>query len=71
MLAWLAPTHKAVLVLLTKSDKLNRQQADAVRQRTEAELALHPGETAVQIFSGTTKAGVRQAQAVIARHLKK
>jgi GTP-binding protein len=71
MLTWLAPTHKAVLVLLTKSDKLNRQQADAIRRQTEAELARHPGETAVQIFSGTTKAGVRQAQAVIARHLRK
>ena len=71
MLTWLAPTHKAVLVLLTKSDKLNRQQATAMLRQTETEIARHPGETAVQLFSGTAKTGVRQAQAVIARYLKK
>ena len=71
MLDWLAPTHKAVLVLLTKSDKLNRQQATAMLRKTETELANHPGEVEVHLFSGTTKTGVRQAQAAIARRLKK
>lgn len=70
MLDWLAPTNKAVHVLLTKSDKLNRQQADAMLKQTTAELARHPGEATAQIFSGTSKTGVKQAQAVIARWLK-
>lgn len=71
MLAWLAPTHKPVHVLLTKADKLTRQQAELMLRQTEAELARHPGEATVQIFSGTAKTGVRQAQAAIARWLKK
>jgi GTP-binding protein len=71
MLTWLAPTHKPVHVLLTKADKLTRQQAELMLRQTEAELARHPGEATVQIFSGTAKTGVRQAQAAIARWLKK
>jgi len=70
MLAWIAPTNKPVHVLLTKADKLTRQEAAAVLQRTESELARHPGEATAQIFSGTTKTGVKQAQAAIARRLK-
>lgn len=70
MLDWLAPTNKAVHVLLTKADKLNRQQADAMLGQTEIELARHPGEATAQIFSGASKTGVKQAQAVIARWLK-
>ncbi len=70
MLDWLAPTNKAVHVLLTKADKMNRQEAAVVLQQTVAELARHPGEATAQIFSGTSKTGVREAQAVIARRLK-
>ena len=71
MLAWLAPSNKPVHVLLTKSDKLNRRDAEAMLKQTRAELARHPGEATVQIFSGTDKTGVREAQAVIARWLRK
>lgn len=70
MLDWLAPTNKAVHVLLTKADKLNRQQADAMLRQTETELARHPGVATAQIFSGAGKTGVKQAQTVIARWLK-
>jgi len=71
LLDWLAPTNKPVHVLLTKSDKLNRRDAEAMLKQTRAELARHPGEATAQIFSGTDKTGVREAQAVIARWLKK
>lgn len=70
MLNWLAPTNKAVHVLLTKADKLNRQQAAVVLKDTENELSRHPGEATAQIFSGTSKTGVKEAQAAIARRLK-
>ncbi len=70
LLNWLAPTGKPVHILLTKADKLTRQQATEVLHRTEAELARQPGEAAAQIFSGTGKTGVKQAQAAIARRLK-
>ncbi len=70
LLSWLAPTNKPVHILLTKADKLTRQQASTVLQQTEAELARHPGEATAQIFSGTSKTGVKQAQATVARWLK-
>lgn len=70
MLEWLAPTGKPVHVLLTKADKLNRQEASAILKRTEDELAQYPGEASAQIFSGTHKTGIQRAQAVIARWLK-
>jgi GTP-binding protein len=70
LLSWLAPTNKPVHILLTKADKLTRQQATAMLQQTETALARHPGEATAQIFSGTSKTGVKQAQAVIARRLK-
>ncbi len=71
LLAWLSPTHKAIHVLLTKADKLNQQEGSEILRRTETELALQPGLATAQLFSGATKTGVKQAQAVIARHLKK
>ncbi|MBX3662158.1 MAG: ribosome biogenesis GTP-binding protein YihA/YsxC [Burkholderiales bacterium] len=71
LLVWLAPSNKPVHVLLTKSDKLNRRDAEAMLRQTRAELARHPSEATAQIFSGTDKTGVREAQAVIARWLKK
>jgi hypothetical protein len=39
-------------------------------KQTTTELARHPGEATAQIFSGTSKTGVKEAQAVIARRLK-
>jgi GTP-binding protein len=71
LLDWLAPTGKPVHILLTKSDKLTRQESTVMLQRTEEELAQYPGETSAQIFSGANKTGVKQAQAVVARWLKK
>lgn len=70
MLEWLAPTGKPVHVLLTKADKLTRQQSAVILRQTEAELAQYPGEASAQIFSGTHKTGIQRAQAVVARWLK-
>jgi len=70
LLDWLAPTGKPVHVLLTKSDKLTRQQAGKALTLAIAELARHTIESSVQIFSGLRKIGVREAQAAIARSLK-
>ena len=71
MLDWLAPTGKAVHILLTKSDKRTRQESTVVLQRTEEDLKQYPGDATAQIFSGANKTGVKQAQAVVARWLKK
>lgn len=70
LLDWLAPTGKPVHVLLTKADKLTRQQAMTALKQAKMELAHHPVESSVQIFSGLRKTGVREAQIAIARYLK-
>ncbi len=70
LLDWLAPTGKPVHVLLTKADKLTRQQATAALKDATTELARHLVESSVQIFSGLRKTGVREAQAAVVKRLK-
>lgn len=70
LLDWLTPTGKPVHVLLTKADKLTRQQAAAALKQATADLARHAVESSVQIFSGLRKTGVREAQVAIAKRLK-
>ncbi len=70
LLEWLVPTGKPVHVLLAKADKLTRQQAEVALKQATADLARHPVESTVQLFSGLRKTGVREAQAVIAKRLQ-
>ena len=65
MLAWFRPTGKRVHVLLTKADKLNRQQAVAALRGVEKELGeIYPGAT-VQLFSSPKHQGMEEAERVI------
>ena len=57
MLDWFAPTGKPVHVLLTKSDKLSRQQATVTLNRVKLRLAEHFPHCSVQLFSSLKKAG--------------
>lgn len=66
MLEWFAPTGKPVHVLLTKSDKLSRQQAMQTLNRVRLYLATHYPHCSVQLFSSLKKAGRDEAEAVIA-----
>lgn len=66
MLEWLAPTGKPVHVLLTKSDKLSRQQATLTLNRVKSYLAEHFPFCTVQLFSSLKKVGMNEAEAVIA-----
>lgn len=65
LLEWFAPTGRPVLVLLTKADKLNRQQATTQVRAVTAALASQP-EVSVQMFSATARTGVEAAEAVLA-----
>lgn len=67
MLDWFAPTGKPVHVLLTKSDKLSRQQATLTLNRVKSFLAEHFPFCSVQLFSSLKKTGVDEAEAVIAK----
>lgn len=69
MLHWFVPTGKPVHILLTKADKLTRQQAMECMRKVRAVLdKTYPG-CSVQLFSSATKAGVDQAEQAIAAWL--
>ncbi|MBY0575450.1 MAG: ribosome biogenesis GTP-binding protein YihA/YsxC [Gallionellaceae bacterium] len=70
MLDWFAPTGKPVHILLTKSDKLSRQQATLTLNRVKLYLAEHFSQRSVQLFSSLKKIGMEEAEAVIAGWLK-
>ncbi len=65
MLAWFALTGKPVHVLLTKSDKLSRQQATQTLNRVRLHLAEHYPHCSVQLFSSLKKVGMDEAEAII------
>jgi GTP-binding protein len=66
MLEWFAPTGKPVHILLTKSDKLSRQQATLTLNRVKSHLAQHFSQCSVQLFSSLKKLGTDEAEAIIA-----
>ena len=61
MLEFFAPTGKPVHVLLTKSDKLSRQEASKQLALVRRELADLPN-VSVQLFSSLKKDGVAEAE---------
>lgn len=65
MLAWFAPTGKPVHILLTKADKLSRQQATATLKRVREWLAEYFPFCTVQLFSSLKKSGLNEAESVI------
>jgi len=66
MLAWFASTGKPVHVLLTKSDKLTRQQAGKALKDVTGFLRESYPQCTVQLFSSMTKQGLEEAAALLA-----
>ena len=66
MLDWFAPTDKPVHILLTKSDKLSRQQAMLTLNRVKLHLQEYFPNCSVQLFSSLKKVGMEEAETVIA-----
>ncbi|MDO8413388.1 MAG: ribosome biogenesis GTP-binding protein YihA/YsxC [Gallionellaceae bacterium] len=66
MLEWFAPTGKPLHILLTKSDKLSRQQATVTLNNVKLHLAQEFPFCSVQLFSSLKKTGADEAEAVIA-----
>lgn len=67
---WYRESGQPLHALLTKSDKLGKQQAQAVLQKVQSELAsAYPTATA-QLFSGMTRTGVPAAQKILLGWLK-
>lgn len=70
LLEWYAPSGQPVRVLLTKADKLGRQDAAVALRATQARLAeLYPSATA-QLFSAVAGTGLRAVQGVLHGWLK-
>ena len=69
LLAWFRPTLKPVHILLTKADKLSRQDGTRILLEVNKELKLLAGEYSAQLFSSLKKVGIEEAEAVFARWL--
>ncbi|HZR01854.1 MAG TPA: ribosome biogenesis GTP-binding protein YihA/YsxC [Burkholderiales bacterium] len=69
LLEWVGPTQRPVLVLLTKADKLSRQQQATQLASVEQQLRLTYPNCSVQLFSSTQRVGVAEARGFIERLL--
>jgi GTP-binding protein len=69
VLDWFLPTGKPVHILLTKSDKLSKNEALKTLRSVKAELAQFNNTITVQLFSSLKKQGVEEAEAVIGNWL--
>ncbi|HUW51707.1 MAG TPA: ribosome biogenesis GTP-binding protein YihA/YsxC [Sulfuricella sp.] len=69
MLDWFLPTCKPVHVLLSKADKLGKQQATATLRTVRAELERAYPNCTVQLFSSLKRAGIDEAETVIGKWL--
>lgn len=65
MLDWFGPTGKPIHILLTKSDKLSRQEAMKTLTTVRTELQKTWSNCSVQLFSSLKKQGVEEAEAII------
>ena len=64
MLDWFLPTGKPVHVLLTKSDKLTRQEQTKTLAQVRGALEQWPN-CSVQLFSSLKKQGMEETETVI------
>jgi GTP-binding protein len=71
MLDWFRPTRKPVHVLLTKSDKLSRQQARKTLGEVQVWLRDEYAQSSVQLFSSLSREGVEEAGALLGKWLEK
>ena len=70
LLGWYAPSGRPVLVLLTKADKLGREQAMKALKACEAVLASRFPNATAQLFSAVAGTGLRSAQTTVNAWLK-
>jgi len=70
MIGWFGSTGRPIHCLLTKSDKLTKQEQAKTLHETRAELARFGEQFTVQMFSSLKKTGMDEAEQVIGRWLK-
>jgi len=69
MIGWFAPSGRPIHILLTKSDKLSRNQASAALALVRRELAHLGQQVTVQLFSSLNKQGVEETERVVGQWL--
>lgn len=69
MLGWFGQTGKPILALLTKADKLSRQEQVRTLQAVTRSVQERYPNCGVQLFSSVSKLGVDQARGFILEHL--
>ncbi len=67
LLDWFAPTGRPVHVMLTKADKLSKQEATTQLRSVGEKLAAKYRGSSVQLFSAMTQQGVDEAEALLAK----
>jgi GTP-binding protein len=65
MIHWFVPTGNPIHILLTKSDKLSRQEAAQTLRAVREGIAVYGGQVTVQLFSSLKKTGIAEAEKVI------
>ena len=65
MISWFAPTGKPIHCLLTKSDKLTRQEQAKTLREAKTEAAQLSDNMTLQLFSSLKKLGMDEAEAAI------
>ena len=68
LIDWFRPTGRPIHILLSKADKVSRQEQTKVLRSVKAELATWgaAGLYSVQLFSSLKKTGVEEAEGVLA-----
>jgi GTP-binding protein len=70
MIAWFAPTGRPIHCLLTKSDKLARQDQNRTLRETRAALGELADRCSVQLFSSLKKSGIDEAEKAVSAWLQ-
>ncbi len=65
MIGWFVPSGRPMHILLTKSDKLSKNQAAAALALVRRELAELGDQVSVQLFSSLKKAGAEEVEQVV------
>ena len=68
LIDWFRPTGRPIHILLSKADKVSRQEQTKILRSVKAELATWGGAElySVQLFSSLKKTGVDEAEGVLA-----
>jgi len=70
MIGWFSQSGKPVHILLSKSDKLSRQQSTRTLVQVRDHLATLPGAFSAQLFSSLKKVGIADAERALVNMLQ-